>query len=498
MFTFQKIFQPTKYFLVFGLLLTFTSFTKGQDLQNIKETVGEIVKNSRTPGASVLIAKDGEIILDEGYGMANLNFDVPTTNKTKYYFVGPSLITPAVAVLQLIEQKKIALDDRVYDIIPGLHEDYKKVKIKHLLNFTSGVPDYHYLGDKFYIIGYPYPLDDIMGLFSHLPLMFEPGDRYDWSVSNSILLCKVVEVIAKQSFEDYFQKYFIEKLGLSETVYLDPIHLPVKNMATGHEVSDKGPVIFSSGNLYKYGPSSQYATTTGDVFRLWMGIVEGKLVPPGTYNLMKDKKEIEKNNSYPFGYGTRYYDINGHQYIGMRATLEGYSSSLFHSAEGRHTIIVLANSWLTAGSISSEISRFMIDPYNYDVSQNQVNSATDLPLSDKLIRDYTGTYLMKMDPEANVPLTYINHYKQTCRIFLKENHLWMQSTFHTYPKKLLLQEDGSFVAEVNGIIKVSFEKTKNSTSLTTIAGPYVLKGAKTGGPSGKVFYETIAENILED
>ena len=467
------------------------------DIEKLDRTVQQIVENSDVPGVSVLIAKDGEVILDKGYGFSNLTYKIPATSKTKYYSVA-AIGTMSASIFQLIEQNKLSLEDNVYDIISGMQEQYKKVKVRHLLSLTSGVPDYHYLGDKFYFIPFPLTIDDIIGLFSELPLNFEPGSQFDWSISNFLLLAKVVEMKSGQSYQDYFQENFIKKLNLSETVYLDPKHVPVMDMATGYETHGNEFVIFRD-NLYKYGPGLQFATTTGDMYKYWKGLSQGALISPEHFALMTDSLEKVKNNSFPFGYGAMSYTLNNHSYIVAGGTLNGYSGTFLHSTKDDHTIIVFANARGGTRIISSEISKYLLSPGNYELPmKNNEDEPESLPLTQAMIENYPGTYIVKPPKDAEMHETYKKYNKQTCRVYQQDNKLWLQLSILFYPRMMLLQEDGSFVLESNKDFKVQFKKEQNNYTIFLQRKNFQFEGPKTASASGNDYLKSIGKNMARD
>src|SRR6185436_17563275 len=106
-----------------------------------------MVAQERVAGASVLVAHRGKVILHKGYGFADLGLDAPARDETVYHVVGPMLPFTGVAVMQLVERGKLGLDDDIAKYLPEFPLQGHRVTIRQLLNHTSGVVDYHYLGD---------------------------------------------------------------------------------------------------------------------------------------------------------------------------------------------------------------------------------------------------------------------------------------------------------------------------------------------------------------
>src|ERR1051326_3758407 len=111
---------------------------------DLDATVARVMAEQHVVGASVLVAKDGRVLLHKGYGVADLGLDVPTKDETVYHIVGPMLPFTGVAVMQLVERKKLALDDDVSKYVPEFPMQGRHVTVRQLPGHTSGIVDYHY------------------------------------------------------------------------------------------------------------------------------------------------------------------------------------------------------------------------------------------------------------------------------------------------------------------------------------------------------------------
>jgi D-alanyl-D-alanine carboxypeptidase len=105
-----------------------------------------VIARERVAGASVLVVQHGKVILHKGYGYADLGLEAPAKDDTVYHVVGPMLPFTGIAVMQLVEHKKLSLDDDLAKYIPEFPMQGHRVTIRQLLNHTSGIVDYHYLG----------------------------------------------------------------------------------------------------------------------------------------------------------------------------------------------------------------------------------------------------------------------------------------------------------------------------------------------------------------
>ncbi len=113
----------------------------------LDSAVRRTMARERVVGASVLVARGGAVILHRGYGLADLGLRAPARDETVYHVVGPMLPLTGIAVLQQVERGRLSLDDDIATYVPEFPMQGHHVTIRQLLNHTSGIVDYHYLGD---------------------------------------------------------------------------------------------------------------------------------------------------------------------------------------------------------------------------------------------------------------------------------------------------------------------------------------------------------------
>src|SRR5438477_8951927 len=177
-----------------------------------------VIAREHVVGASVLVARGDKILLHKGYGFADLGLEAPTKDETVYHIVGPMMPFTGVAVMQLVERGKVSLDDDVSKFVPEFPMQGHRVSVRQLLNHTTGIVDYHYLGDA--IDGtsrQPKALDEVMALYAGRPWVNEPGTKWDWSISGFQLLVTIIERASGQSYEDYVRQHIFAPAGVAST-----------------------------------------------------------------------------------------------------------------------------------------------------------------------------------------------------------------------------------------------------------------------------------------
>ena len=164
--------------------------------------------NSPNPGAALEIISNGEIVFKKGYGFANLEEQVPVNSETNFRLASVTKQFTATAVLQLIEQGKLSLDDKLTDIFSGFPNYGEKITVKNLLNHTSGLIDYEDLIPDTATIQVS-DQDALESMMKQDSTYFEPGTKWQYSNTGYALLSLIVEKISGESFPKFLnRKYF--------------------------------------------------------------------------------------------------------------------------------------------------------------------------------------------------------------------------------------------------------------------------------------------------
>jgi CubicO group peptidase (beta-lactamase class C family) len=183
---------------------------------------------------SVLVAYEGNVIFSKGYGMANFEHTVTNTPQTVFRIGSITKQFTATAILLLQELDLIHINDPISNCLPD-YPNGEKITIHHLLTHTSGIPSFTSFIDYKKIMKHPTTLEEGVSKFKHLPLVFEPGEKYEYSNSGYLLLSYIIEKIVNKSFESYLDESILNALGMKQTGH-DNIKKLLKNRASGYEV----------------------------------------------------------------------------------------------------------------------------------------------------------------------------------------------------------------------------------------------------------------------
>jgi len=409
-----------------------------------------MIAQERVAGASVLVVHRGKVVLHKGYGYADLGLEAPAKNETAYHVVGPMLPFTGIAVMQLVERGKLSLDDDLAKHVPEFPMQGHRVTIRQLLNHTSGIVDYHYLGDPIEATSrQPKALDEVMALYAGKKWVNEPGKKWDWSISGFQLLVTIVERVSGESFSEYVRQNIFVPAGVKSTAYCDDTSL-VHGLSHSYRHFEKGFVPAYENDM-AYNADLRFCSTVGDLYQLWRAISDKKLVEPKTFAMMTTPEGVAAHTSAKdpkaaYGFAMIVNSEEDHRRIGQHGSLLGYSGSLYDFPEDGLTIVVLTNTeGQNAYAITRALARTVLGlpalPAPPAAAPERV--LADGPVSAGERSQLAGTFVLKLDHVTDGLHDSFVQYRRTFRVF-DENGRLMIEALGEGPERLLKQADGGF------------------------------------------------------
>jgi CubicO group peptidase (beta-lactamase class C family) len=182
---------------------------------------------------SVLLAKNGQALFCRGYGMANLEHDVPCAPNTKFRLGSITKQFTAMAILILQERGKLAVTDKVKKYISNAPKAWDDITVHHLLTHTSGIPNYTGFPDFLKTLRNSVALDELIAKFRDKPLDFTPGEKFRYSNSGYIVLGKIIEIASGRPYATFMKEAIFDPLEMHDTGY-DNFATVLKNRASGY------------------------------------------------------------------------------------------------------------------------------------------------------------------------------------------------------------------------------------------------------------------------
>jgi CubicO group peptidase (beta-lactamase class C family) len=450
-------------------------------------------------GASVLVARSNKILLHKGYGFADLGLEAAAKEETVYHVVGPMLPFTGIAVLQQMERGKLSLDDDISKYVPEFPLQGHHVTIRQLLNHTSGIVDYHYLGDPIEATSrLPKALDEVMALYAGKKWVNEPGTKWDWSISGFQLLVTIVERVSGQSFAEYVRQNIFTPAGLKSTTYCDDFSL-VHGLSHAYRKFEQGYVPANENDM-AYNADLRFCSTVGDIYQLWESIREKKLITPKTFEMMTTAEGAAAHMSQQdpkaqYGFAMILNHEEEHRRIGQHGSLLGYSGSLYDFPEDGLTIVVLTNTeGQNAYAITRALARAVLGLPPLPVTAPAAEKILqDKPVSAEERKQFAGTYVLKLGRLTPGLHDSFAQYRRTFRVFDEDGRLMVQALGEG-PERLLKQEDGNFAMRSKPRSRISFE-VEHGTAASMKMDPsdfgVVLSGERVGAGDPQTFHREL-------
>ena len=330
--------------------LLWVSICLAQDnLPRMEQVIRSYADNKQFMG-SVLVARNAAVLLNKGYGFADLEWEVPNSPTTKFRLGSITKQFTAACILLLEERGQLKLDDPVKKYVTGAPAAWDKVTVFNLLTHTSGIPSFTGFPDYASTEAIATTPEKLVARFRDKPLEFQPGEKWNYSNSGYALLGYLIEKISQQSYSQFVQENIFSPLGMKDSGY-DSNSAVILHRASGYTPSDKGivntgyidmTIPFSAGGLY---------STTEDLLRWEQGLMGGKLLSAASLQ----KMTTPFKSDYAFGLAVR--SVNGHKLIEHGGGIEGFNTELAYYPEEKLTVIVLANlNGQAPGEIASSLA----------------------------------------------------------------------------------------------------------------------------------------------
>ena len=330
-----------------------------------------------SPGAGLLIVKDGKIVYEKGYGMANIEYHIPISENTVFDFGSNSKQFVAFSILLLEEEGKLSLDDDIHKFLPEMPDFGKLITIRHLIYHTSGLRDYL---EMLMYAGWN-GLSDIITtehteamILRQKELNFEPGAQFLYSNTGYVMLAQIVSKISKQPFADFVKKRIFEPLGMNDTFFQDISFQIIPNKAISYQAD--------TNKTYYLNPYYAYLTGAGGLNSTLRDIAkwdENFYNPKAGNSALFQKMLIRgvQNNGAQIPYSMALItDVyKGRNLVYHGGDIAGFHSQIFRFPDEHLTIILAVN---TAELMSTDLTQKSVTISDYYFT-GQTTGISDFP-----------------------------------------------------------------------------------------------------------------------
>jgi CubicO group peptidase (beta-lactamase class C family) len=285
---------------------------------------------------TVLVVEGDQVLLDKGYGMANLDWSIPNAPDVKFRL--GSLTKQFTATLILLEQQdgKLSIDDPISKYLPDAPKTWDKITLANLLHHTSGIPNF--TADPAFGVWRlaPHTPAEELAFFSAKPLDFAPGSKYSYSNSNYEVLGDILEKVSGKTYGELLRQRLFDPLGMKDTG-LDADDLILPKRASGYAPSPAGLIYARSESMTVPWAAGSLYSTTHDLLTWERGLFGGKILTPASLKLMTTPG---KGN---YGLGVEVAHVDGVTVVNHGGGIEGFNTHLSHVPEKDLTVVVLSN-----------------------------------------------------------------------------------------------------------------------------------------------------------
>ncbi|HEY1663879.1 MAG TPA: serine hydrolase [Verrucomicrobiae bacterium] len=318
------------------------------------------------PGMAVLVAQDGKILFEKGFGMADVEHDVPVTPQTIFRIGSITKQFTAAAILKLQEEGKLGVNDKLSKYIPDFPRG-DEVTLRELLNHTSGIHDYVPEPDHWSDLTKPTTTEAIIEMIKKYPYDFDPGTKWSYDNSGYVLLGYIVEKVSGQSYGGFLRENFFQPLGMTNTgVYHAQPGL--SHEALGYSLGTNGFERVPD-DLCATGDGALYSTVK-DLYRWNEGIFNGRVLDAASLKAAftpVKKKVSQLNSGHGYGFGWFVGRDRGLREISHGGGIPGFTSMLLRLPDAQFTVVVLGNTGAGRPEANPEFLAYqMVDIYLAD------------------------------------------------------------------------------------------------------------------------------------
>ncbi len=329
-----------RFFLVFCVFFTFSSVAQNLE-EKINSYMSEFYK-ADTPGFSLLVAKNGQTIYKNGFGMANLELGVPAAPKHVFEIGSITKQFTAVSILILEEQGKLNLQDEITKFIPDYPTQGKIITIHQLLNHTSGIKSYTNMASFMTLARTDMTPTELIDKFKNEPMEFDPGTAYNYNNSGYIILGHIIEVISGKSYADFIQSNIFDKVGMTNSYYGSMKQL-IPNRANGYSETESGYRNANYLSLTLPYAAGSIMSTTDDLLKWQNAISANTLIKRSSLEKAINGSTLNTGEKIPYGYGWVAGNINGSRTVEHSGGIFGYSTNGIFLPEEDIYVIGLSN-----------------------------------------------------------------------------------------------------------------------------------------------------------
>jgi CubicO group peptidase (beta-lactamase class C family) len=392
------------------LLLVFVGCHAQTPQAEVDKVIAAMIK-PESGGVTVAVAKEGEILFNKGYGLANVEYNVPNSPKTIFHVASLSKQVTAFAIAMLADEKKISLDDDIRKYLPELHDFGTKITIKHLVHHTSGLRDqWNLLALAGWRLDDVITKNQVMRLISHQDeLNFKPGDEFSYCNTGYTLMGEIVSRVTGKSFADWCSENIFKPLAMDRTFFYDDHEKIVKGRAYSYNESPQG--LKKSVLSYANAGATSLFTTAEDLTKWSDNFYKMKVGNKAVMKQMEERGILNKGDTISYAFGQDISRYKGVKTVAHSGGDAGYRTYLLRFPEQRYSIVVLSNlGSFNTPSLAYKIADIYLKQFLTEESKPTQDkpaapgSAGSVTVKESVLKLYEGQYQLNSDMMVSIKL----------------------------------------------------------------------------------------------
>lgn len=294
------------------------------------------MQRQHIPGSSIAVVKDGKIIKAEGYGLANVELNVPAKPETVYQIGSVSKQLISASILLLIQDGKLRLDDKLSQFLEGTPETWKEITVRHLLTHTSGIVREAPGFDPLKIQADA----DVIKTAYPLPLRFAPGEKWEYCNVGYFSLAEIIRKVSGKPWGDFLkERLFLPlEMNITRTTTLTDL---VLNRADGYVWRNNK--FDNATSFFALRPSGAFLSNVLDLAKWDAALYGDKVLSAAMREQMWSPVKLNSGATHPYGFGWELSSVAGHKLVHHGGSLPGFRAQISRFVDDKLTVIVLTN-----------------------------------------------------------------------------------------------------------------------------------------------------------
>jgi CubicO group peptidase (beta-lactamase class C family) len=345
-------------------LLAISCLAQNSVETKVDEYIRAEMQAQQIPGLALAVIKDGKTVIARGYGLANVEHQVPVKPETIFQSGSTGKQFTATAVMMLVEEGKLSLDDKITKYFPDGPEAWQKITVRHMLTHTSGMTDY----PQDFDLRRDYAEDELYQRIKPIPLAFQPGEKWSYSNLAYVMLGLLIHKVSGKFYGDFLQERIFKPLEMTTARIISESDI-VPNRAAGYRVAN-GQLKnqdWVSPSLNTTADGALYLTIY-DMAKWDAALYTEKLLKKSSLEQMWTAVKLNDGKTHPYGFGWALGQVRGHRVIEHGGAWQGFKAQISRYVDDKLTVIVLANQIRTN---QSKLAHGVAALFNPDLAQPQ-------------------------------------------------------------------------------------------------------------------------------